>query len=224
MARIGAPTALGGRQPQAVRHQQAWQLVFRRMFVHGARAVLLRVKYDTGGFGRWVHQLEARTVRNKVIVAVANKLARITWAVLSKAWITNTRPSARCRGKDASLGKRCVDSRRDSPMILVISEFCSVTACVFAVAARRAQWAAAAQPSLARDSTSRDSSIIANDPVDDEPKWGTERRFQRLHTTASATTSYASSIRPFVTDTACVVEHTTHHDGEIGGEPWQTYS
>ncbi len=35
----------------------------RRMFVHGARAVLLRVKYDTGGFGRWVHQLEARTAR-----------------------------------------------------------------------------------------------------------------------------------------------------------------
>jgi transposase len=26
----------------------------RRMFVHGARAVLLRVQYDTGGFGRWV--------------------------------------------------------------------------------------------------------------------------------------------------------------------------
>lgn len=56
----------------------------RRMFVHGARAVLLRVKYDTGGFGRWVRQLEARTARNKVIVAIANKLARIAWAVLSK--------------------------------------------------------------------------------------------------------------------------------------------
>jgi len=56
----------------------------RRLFVHGARAVLLRVRYDTGGFGRWVHQLAARTARNKVIVAIANKLARITWAVLSK--------------------------------------------------------------------------------------------------------------------------------------------
>jgi transposase len=55
----------------------------RRMFIHGARAVL-QVKYDTGGFGRWVHQLEQRTARNKVIVAVANKLARIAWAVLFK--------------------------------------------------------------------------------------------------------------------------------------------
>ena len=54
----------------------------RRMFLHGARAVLYRVKYDTGGFGRWVHQLEARAPRNKIIVAIANKLARIAWAVL----------------------------------------------------------------------------------------------------------------------------------------------
>lgn len=57
----------------------------RRLFVHGARAVLLRVKYDTAGLGRWVDQLAARTARNKVIVAIANKLARIAWAVLSKA-------------------------------------------------------------------------------------------------------------------------------------------
>jgi transposase len=55
----------------------------RRMLIHGARAVLLRVKYDTGGFGRWVHQLAQRAPRNKVIVAIANKLARIAWAVLS---------------------------------------------------------------------------------------------------------------------------------------------
>jgi transposase len=60
-------------------------LYLRRMFVQGARAVLLRVKYDTGGFGQWVRQLEARAPRNKVIVAIANKLARIAWAVLFRA-------------------------------------------------------------------------------------------------------------------------------------------
>lgn len=54
----------------------------RRMFIHGARAVLYRVKYDTAGLGHWVHQLAARAPRNKVIVAIANKLARIAWAVL----------------------------------------------------------------------------------------------------------------------------------------------
>jgi hypothetical protein len=55
----------------------------RRMLIHGARAVLLRVKYDTGRFGQWVHRLAQRAPRNKVIVAIANKLARIAWAVLS---------------------------------------------------------------------------------------------------------------------------------------------
>jgi transposase len=37
----------------------------RTMFVHGARAVLLRVKYDTGGFGQWLHRLLVRAPRNK---------------------------------------------------------------------------------------------------------------------------------------------------------------
>jgi transposase len=58
-------------------------IYLRRMFIHGARAMLLRVKYDTGRLGQWAHQLELRAPRNKVVVAVANKLARITWAVLS---------------------------------------------------------------------------------------------------------------------------------------------
>jgi transposase len=59
-------------------------IYLRRMFIHGARALLLRVKNKTGSFGPWVHQLELRAPRNKVIVAIANKLARIAWAVLSK--------------------------------------------------------------------------------------------------------------------------------------------
>jgi transposase len=55
----------------------------RRMLIHGARAVWFRVKYDTAGFGQWVHRLAQRVPRNKVAVAIANKLARIAWAVLS---------------------------------------------------------------------------------------------------------------------------------------------
>ena len=57
-------------------------LYLRRMFIHGARAVVFRVRHDTGGFGQWVQQLATRATPNKVIVAVANKLARIAWAVL----------------------------------------------------------------------------------------------------------------------------------------------
>lgn len=59
-------------------------IYLRRMFIHGAGAVLLRVKHDIGGLGQWVHQLEARAPRNKVSAAIANKLARIAWAVLFK--------------------------------------------------------------------------------------------------------------------------------------------
>ena len=58
-------------------------IYLRRMLIHGARAVLFRVKYDTAGFGQWVHRLSQRAPRNKVVVAIANKLARIAWAVLS---------------------------------------------------------------------------------------------------------------------------------------------
>src|SRR6516225_9186829 len=58
-------------------------IYLRRMLIHGARAVLFRIKHDTGGFGQWVHRLAQRAPRNKVIVAIANKLARIAWAVLS---------------------------------------------------------------------------------------------------------------------------------------------
>jgi transposase len=58
-------------------------IYLRRMLIHGARGVLLRVKYDTGGFGQWVHRLAQRAPRNKVVVAIANKLARMAWAVLS---------------------------------------------------------------------------------------------------------------------------------------------
>src|SRR5512140_2531514 len=65
----------------------------RRMFIHGARAVLLRVKYDTGTLGQWTKQLELRAARNVVVVALANKLARIAWAVLSSGEHYRTKPA-----------------------------------------------------------------------------------------------------------------------------------
>jgi len=65
----------------------------RCMLIHGARAVMYRVKYDTAGFGQWVHQLAQRAPRNKVIVAIANKLASSP-AVLSS-----------CQDYYAALGK-----------------------------------------------------------------------------------------------------------------------
>ena len=70
----------------------------RRMLIHGARAVLLRVKYNTGGFGQWVHRLAQRAPRNKVVVAIANKQARIAWAVLSSGKDYKHQPLAATAG------------------------------------------------------------------------------------------------------------------------------
>ena len=55
----------------------------RRLFVHGGRAVLSRVKRDAHQFGSWLDRLEARSPRNVAIVAMANKIVRIAWAVLT---------------------------------------------------------------------------------------------------------------------------------------------
>ncbi len=72
-----------GGKPRLLGISKRGSVYLRRMFIHGARAMLLRVKYDTGRLGQWAHELELRVPRNKAIVAVANKLARIAWAVLA---------------------------------------------------------------------------------------------------------------------------------------------
>jgi transposase len=55
----------------------------RKILVHGARAVVLRSKRDRIAMGAWMTALEMRAPKNVLIVAMANKLARIAWAVLS---------------------------------------------------------------------------------------------------------------------------------------------
>jgi transposase len=55
----------------------------RMILVHEARAVVLRSKRDRIAMGPWITALERRAPRNVLIVAMANKLARIAWAVLS---------------------------------------------------------------------------------------------------------------------------------------------
>jgi transposase len=56
----------------------------RRLFVQGARAVLQFRDKQSPGLSAWLAQLTARTHYNVAGVALANKLARIAWAVLAK--------------------------------------------------------------------------------------------------------------------------------------------
>lgn len=54
----------------------------RTLLIHGARAALPYLAQRRDALGHWLRSLLARAHRNVVVVALANKLARIAWAVL----------------------------------------------------------------------------------------------------------------------------------------------
>lgn len=54
----------------------------RRQLVHGARSALLRIARYDDQRSKWVQALLARVGHNKTLVAMANKTARIAWAML----------------------------------------------------------------------------------------------------------------------------------------------
>ena len=56
----------------------------RRMFIHGARAVVNSVNRADHRFGAWLDHLQTRAPYNVAVVAMANKMARIAWAVLMR--------------------------------------------------------------------------------------------------------------------------------------------
>jgi transposase len=56
----------------------------RRQLMHGARALVAVAKGREGGLWAWVNALLTRRPFNVVVAAVANKLARIAWALLSR--------------------------------------------------------------------------------------------------------------------------------------------
>lgn len=55
----------------------------RRMLIHGARAVIRHMNPKRATTD-WLVSLSLRAHKNVVIVALANKLARVAWALLSK--------------------------------------------------------------------------------------------------------------------------------------------
>lgn len=56
----------------------------RKLFIHGARTVLHLVRDRSAPITKWVDGLKERAHPNVAAVAMANKLARIAWAVLTK--------------------------------------------------------------------------------------------------------------------------------------------
>lgn len=56
----------------------------RYLLIHGARSVVVRSKGKDDRLSRWINNLMVRRNINVVTVAVANKLARMAWVMLSK--------------------------------------------------------------------------------------------------------------------------------------------
>jgi transposase len=74
----GDRTILGGLSKRGNRY-------LRTLFVGGAQALLQRPHHWGGhGFGRWLQAAGMRLHRNVLAAALANKLARIAWSVLSR--------------------------------------------------------------------------------------------------------------------------------------------
>ena len=56
----------------------------RRLLIHGARSCVMHLDRTRDRLGAWLVGLESRMHANKVVVALANKLARIAWVILNK--------------------------------------------------------------------------------------------------------------------------------------------
>jgi transposase len=54
----------------------------RSLLVHGARSVVIRATKKDDRLSRWINKVKAERGFNKAVVALANKMARIGWAVL----------------------------------------------------------------------------------------------------------------------------------------------
>jgi transposase len=71
----------GGR-PRLVGITKRGNKYLRKLLVHGARAAMPSMATSATPLGAWLRGLLARVHKNAAVVALANKLARIAWAVL----------------------------------------------------------------------------------------------------------------------------------------------
>jgi len=56
---------------------------FRTLLIHGARAALYRARHKDDRHGCWINQVRDRRGTNRACIALANKNARIIWALMA---------------------------------------------------------------------------------------------------------------------------------------------
>jgi transposase len=74
-----------GGKPKLLGISKRGDVYLRTLLIHGARAVVKAAANKAGDQSRWINDLVKRRNRNIAAVAVANKNARIVWALLTKA-------------------------------------------------------------------------------------------------------------------------------------------
>ena len=73
----------GGR-PRLLSITKRGNAYLRMLLIHGARAVVYRVKDASSRRALWLKQLIERRGVNRATVALANKMARIAWVLLAR--------------------------------------------------------------------------------------------------------------------------------------------
>ncbi|NSZ46412.1 IS110 family transposase [Agrobacterium vitis] len=74
-----------GGKPRLLGISKLGNTYLRTLLIHGARAALPSLSTSNTPLGRWLKaMIERRVHRNAVVVALANKLARMAWAALRK--------------------------------------------------------------------------------------------------------------------------------------------
>jgi transposase len=71
-----------GGKPRLVGITKRGNKYLRKLLIHGARSAMPALARGTTPLGGWLRALMERVHRNAAVVALANKLARIVWAVL----------------------------------------------------------------------------------------------------------------------------------------------
>jgi len=80
---VPAQYSTGGR-PTLVGISKRGNAYVRRLLIHGARSCLIHLDRSRDRLGAWLTDLQRRMHVNKVVVALANKLARVAWVILTR--------------------------------------------------------------------------------------------------------------------------------------------
>jgi transposase len=83
-----------GGKPRLLGISKRGNTYLRTLLIHGARAALPSLAKADTALGAWLRGLQARCHPNTVVVALANKLARIAWVLMRRETVFSTQRAA----------------------------------------------------------------------------------------------------------------------------------